>query len=379
MSLFIVDKLNMAPALFAFYTIAVTLAGLASSQWLANKSDRGGSNLNIYSLSVLGMSAGFVVFAFLAGLNSPSFLYILATGVFAVALGNAAIPQMLTLARAWSSEQQNIDITQFNTRMRAAISIAWIAGPAIAFFVAAQLSFSLAFLLAGLCGLACVSYARRLLPAVNQATSSAKHGDKHAAPRSFWLLVAVVTLGASANVLYASAMPLYTIQELGFSAALPGLLMASDALLEIPVMLISARLAKQWSKAAIFYFAFVFAILFYIGIYHAQSVWQFFVLQAVNAIYYGLFAGLALTFLQEQLPTRIAFTSTLCSNAIKMGTMFGSSAMGLIAQFASFRHANLGAIVCIAFAAVCLFLHQHFKKQESKALPANNSGLCFKS
>ncbi|WP_446441217.1 MFS transporter [Pseudoalteromonas sp. 1181_04] len=119
--------------------------------------------------------------------------------------------------------------------------------------------------------------------------------------------------------MYASALPLYTINELGFANNIPGIFMGMVALIEIPVMLYSAKLSKRITKTGLLGFAFSCAILFYIGVFFADQVWQFFVLQGVNAIFYGIFAGIGLTILQEQLPSRIGFTSAFYGNAIKVG------------------------------------------------------------
>ena len=64
-------------------------------------------------------------------------------------------------------------------------------------------------------------------------------------------------------------------------------------------------------------FAFSCAILFYIGVFFAVQVWQFFVLQGVNAIFYGIFAGIGQTILQEQLPSRIGFNSAFMAMPLK--------------------------------------------------------------
>jgi len=148
---------------------------------------------------------------------------------------------------------------------------------------------------------------------------------------------------------------------------MPGIFMGMVALIEIPVMLYSAKLSKRITKTALLAFAFSCAMLFYIGVFFAEQVWQFFVLQGVNAIFYGIFAGIGLTILQEQLPSRIGFTSAFYGNVIKVGVMLGTASTGLIAQWFSFRFATLGSLIAASLALSCLLIFSYFKRQESES------------
>ena len=69
--------------------------------------------------------------------------------------------------------------------------------------------------------------------------------------------------------MYASALSLYTINELSFANNIPGIFMGMVALIEIPVMLSSAKLSKRITKTVLLGFAFSCAILFYIGVFFA--------------------------------------------------------------------------------------------------------------
>ena len=94
---------------------------------------------------------------------------------------------------------------------------------------------------------------------------------------------------------------------------------------------------------------------------------RYFVLQGVNAIFYGIFAGIGLTILQEQLPSRIGFTSAFYGNAIKVGVMLGTASTGLIAQWFSFRFATLGSLIAASIAMTFLIIFSYLKRQESES------------
>ena len=121
MSLFIVEGLQTPPVYLGVYMVAVTITGLVISQWLGGMADKGTSARKLFMVAVSGMVCALVTFA-----NATAFWQVLLAGVLFLAMGNAAIPQMMTVARQWAGRQQNIDITSFNSRLRAAISFAWV-------------------------------------------------------------------------------------------------------------------------------------------------------------------------------------------------------------------------------------------------------------
>lgn len=100
--------------------------------------------------------------------------------------------------------------------------------------------------------------------------------------------------------------------------------------------------------------------------FFAFEVWHLIALQLLNGVFYGIFAGIGLTVLQDQLPDRIGFTSAFYTNAIKLGVMCGAGATGIIAQFYSFRFATLGSITTALFAMLCLALFRLLKQKEAQ-------------
>ncbi|WP_259399510.1 sugar efflux transporter [Pseudoalteromonas sp. SR41-4] len=357
MSLFIVEGLQSPPIYLGVYTTGVTLMGI-----LGGLADKGVSAKKMFMIAVSGMGMALIIFA-----NATSFWQVFAAGVLLLSMGNAAIPQVMTIARQWADEQDHIDITQFNTRLRAAISFTWVAGPPLGYLLASGVAFSRSFYTAATFALLALIFAMKFLPSVNANDKAKKAEPNQPINQSFWALGAAITFGSIGNIMYASALPLYTINELGFANNMPGIFMGMVALIEIPVMLYSAKLSKRITKTGLLGFAFSCAILFYIGVFFSDQVWQFFVLQGVNAIFYGIFAGIGLTILQEQLPSRIGFTSAFYGNAIKVGVMLGTASTGLIAQWFSFRFATLGSLIAASIAMTFLIIFSYLKRQESES------------
>ncbi|NIZ04311.1 MFS transporter [Pseudoalteromonas sp. HF66] len=372
MSLFIVEGLQTPPIYLGVYMVSVTITGLVISQWLGGMADKGTSARKLFMVAVAGMTCALVTFA-----NATAFWQVLLAGVLFLAMGNAAIPQMMTVARQWAGRQQNIDITSFNSRLRAAISFAWVGGPPLGYMLAAGGKFSHSFYFAAFCALIALIFAFKFIPDYSAKKSQNGSEPAAAASLSFWLLGLSIMLGSTGNIMYSSALPLYSITELGFAEHTPGLFMGVVALLEIPIMLYGAKLAKKYSKVSMLAVAFCCAIVFYLGVFFATQVWHLIALQVLNGLFYGIFAGIGLTVLQDQLPERIGFTSAFYTNAIKLGVMCGAGATGVIAQFYSFRFATLGSMLAASLALGCLMLFSYVKRQEqqSAVMPVLQEGL----
>lgn len=276
-----------------------------------------------------------------------------------MAMGNASIPQVLTLSRQWANQQtkpNTINATKFNAQIRAGISFAWMMGPPLAFMLLAITGFSGVFTIAIIAALAGIIFVWRFIPE-NTCTPKNQNDKKTTqAPKAFWYLSIAIVLGSMGNNIYTSSLPLYTIKELGLPSYSPGVLMGLVAGMEIPIMLLSSRLCSKFKKSSLMIAAFIFGFIFYACIFKASSLWQFALLQVINALFYGLFAGVGLTLMQEQLPERIGFTAAVYSNGFKIGVMIGASCTGIIAQFFSFQYSMLGAMVAAGLAIVFMVL-----------------------
>ena len=360
MSYFLVDFLQTPPMYIGVYMTAVTLSGLVLSQWFGAKADNGSSARTLYLIATAAIITALLVF-----INTSSFVLVLLTGIIFMGIGNANMPQMLTISRQWAG-QNKVDIAKFNGKVRAGISFAWMIGPPIGFVIVASFGFIGSFSLAIAFALLGMLFVIFYVPETSVKVKDEPRDKLTKTPLSFWLLALAIVMGSTGNTMYSSALPLYVLHELALPSYVPGVLMGLVACLEIPIMLLGSRLTKVISAKNLMLIAFVFAIIFYLGIFNATHLWQFIALQCINAIFYGFYAGVGLTFLQEELADRVGFTSAVYSNAIKIGLMFGTTGTGIIAQFSSFQYANLGAAMAAFAAVICMLLFSVLKKREVK-------------
>lgn len=349
-SYFLIEELGKSPVYIGIYMVSITLSGLVISQYLAKLADKGVGTKKLYMLANTG-----VIIALCIYIVSGSFWLILGAGICFMAFGNASIPMMLTLSRQWANKS-SINITKFNAQLRASISMAWMLGPPLGFSIIATSGFNIAFSLAILFALVGIMFVWQRLPEPSKDKLPPKLDHEVKATKRFWYLAAAVAMGSMANNMYTSSLALYTITELQLPGYTPGLLMGLVAGLEIPIMLNANKFCRFMSKTQVMALAFVFGGVFYLGMFFATTLWQLIALQLVNAIFYGLFAGVGLTLMQEQIPERVGFTSAVYSNAFKIGVMCGASIMGLIAQFSSFQFTLIGAFLASSTGIIFLKL-----------------------
>ncbi|NDV93062.1 MFS transporter [Alteromonas sp. 345S023] len=341
MSYFLIDEINVQPIFISVYMVSVTLSGLMISHYLGHLADKGFNANRLYGLTMICVGITMVAFIF-----SNQFWQVFLAGVLFMSVGTGAVSQMLTVSGLWA-KKQDIDLAAFNSKVRAAISLAWVVGPPLAFTLVASFGFAASFSVAIACVITATLFVVKIVPPQKACQNSSTNTQRGSLSLSFWLVGLAVLAGMAGNDMYLSSMPLYVMRELGLPENLPGLMMGVVAALEIPTMLIAAKLTRRFPPASIMAIAFLFGCCFYMGIYFSQSSWELLSLQILNALFYGLYAGIGLTLLQQQSPNLTGFTSVFYSNASRVGMMLGTIGAGTVAQLYSFRAATIGSL-CIA-------------------------------
>jgi MFS transporter, SET family, sugar efflux transporter len=353
MNIYLIDGLKAAPSFIAVYNISYIISGICFSQWFGFMADRGISERVLFTISVFCIVLSALTFSVL---NRP--WQTLLIGVLLMGPGNACIPLILSMIQRFA-EQSKQDVAKVNAQMRAGVSIVWIVGPAVAFLVSDFWGYRLSFVLAAIFALVGLLLSQRYLTRHDFGkTKATKDQDS---PRNFtsktvWLLSAVILFGNYANHVHLTAMPLYITQELKLPVYFPGVLMALSAFTEIPVMLLAGSSCEKYGKNKIMLFGFVFAAIYYSLLQTTTSIAGLLLIQILNAIYYGIFIGLGVTIVQEMFPTKVGFASAYYANLMRIGMMLGSSCVGMIAQYSSFKialYASLLSAVMVLPILVC--------------------------
>ena len=144
-----------------------------------------------------------------------------------------------------------VEAVMFTTIMRTQISLAWIVGPPLSFFIALNWGFDYMYLgqvLPFYCVQASANYCRKFLVKVRLKNQEILDNTP---PRKsvIYLFIANLLLW-TCNSMYL-IMPLFVINELHLNKELAGTLMGTAAGIEIPVMIFAGYLTKYFSKKAL--------------------------------------------------------------------------------------------------------------------------------
>lgn len=243
----------------------------------------------------------------------------------------------------------------FTTIMRTQISLAWIVGPPLSFFIALNWGFDYMYLVAASAFLLCAGVSR-LLPQISRQSAVKK--IKISTPTSprksvIYLFVANLLLW-TCNSMYLINMPLFVINKLQLDKELAGTLMGTAAGLEIPMMILAGFLSKYLRKKQLMVIALVAGLLFYLGMLFAAQTWQLIGLQVLNGIFIGIVATIGMVYFQDLMPTQMGSATTLFSNAAKASWIIGGPIAGLIAEIWHYNSVFYVSVGLIVISILCL-------------------------
>ncbi len=349
LSLFLSNEVGAKPLWVGIFYTVNALAGIVVSQWLAKRSDKRGSRKKLIQLCCLAGVVSCLLFA-----CSRSYLLLLTLGIVLLSVGATTSPQLFALAREYS-EQQGRSATMFSAIMRTQFSLAWVAGPPLAFAIATTYGFTALFTLGSVAYLLSLWVVWRSLPDLGKVTSG-----QPLPRRCVWqnrdvrlLFMASVCLW-TCNSMYLINMPLYLSQELMLPQALAGWMMGLAAALEIPVMLLAGYGSRWVGKKPMMLFAAFAGVLFYSGLTLLPTgPVTLLSLQLCNGIFIGIVAGMGMTYFQDLMPGQPGEATTLFSNSIRSGAILGGCVAGMTAQWWSY-HGVFAVAVLLALCALLL-------------------------
>ena len=349
LSLFLSQEINASPFFVGLFYSANAIIGIILSQILAKYSDRHDDRRKIMIYCCLIAVAGCLLFAY-----NRNYYVLILLGTTLLGLGSASNPQSFALAREYA-ESNGKEAVMFTTIMRTQISLAWIVGPPLSFFIALNWGFDYMYLVAGSAFLLCAGVSR-LLPKISPQRAAQKlQVLAHTAPRQsvIYLFIANLLLW-TCNSMYLINMPLFVINELHLGKELAGTLMGTAAGLEIPVMIIAGHLTQYFGKKSLMLLAMFAGFIFYIGMLFATQTWQLLILQGFNAVLIGIVATIGMLYFQDLMPNQMGSATTLFSNAAKASWIIGGPIAGAIAEIWHYHSVFYLAVVLILVCIGCL-------------------------
>lgn len=234
-----------------------------------------------------------------------------------IPFGNALFSQSFSLSRAFYDRETPKRSELMMSYLRTGFTLAWIAVPPVAGWLAATSSSYAVFAISALAHVGC-SICIALLwtdPRSKIGTGGDAGGDKTTTRpslpvgRRFGILG--VTLSSTALQLNISILPLVIINDLGGSLGQVGILSGVAAAIEVPVMIGWGYLALRWRKESVLGSACMVFAAYFASVIFATDFIQVLVLQILAAIAIAAVLSINISYLQEAIPGRIGLSTSL--------------------------------------------------------------------
>lgn len=291
---------------------AYNASGFAASLLLPAYADRRSSYLRPM------LACGALTLALAAALAAANTLP--AAVVALIVLGApAGVGTSLLFAHLRHSGADATDVV--NTR--AYIAFAWVAGPPLATLIIG--AFGERAVLAAIAAIAVLNIGTTTAMIARRNTSGGTAAKKpDAGPPVRKMTVAAVVLGfvalQASNSAAVSFMGLFVSRGLGGEVFWAGLALGTCAALEVPALLIIARLGRRFPSRVLITTGCLAGIAYYTSMTFVADPVVLICLQPLNAWFFGTVAGVGLTLFQQIIP-RPGLASGLWSNTARLGAV----------------------------------------------------------
>lgn len=351
MGVYIVEGLGKDPWMISVYSAMTLVVALIVNRRFGEWIDQG---RRVAPLVLVCIIAFFI--ANCAILIVQSYWVLVSVAFLCFGVASAALSTMYSFGRLYA-EREGLNIVRYNSYLRSMTSLGWMISPALAFFVAGQFGHVAVFKVAlGMAGLWFILW-YFVMPAdfavePRAAPGVATAAEPEAFNRPLWYAAIACFCFSLAHILCSNALPLFYIQEVGLPTFAPGLSFSVKTFVEIIAILSAPVLIRRVGARNALLGAAVLGIVAFWVLSSVSNLTTMIVGSALEGLYYGIFAGVGITFVQSFAAGRMARATSLYMNGLFLGGLIASSSMGLIAHFYDFRTAiqlaSLGAIAAFA-------------------------------
>lgn len=354
-SLYLFQVLNASEKQIGLFLSASSICNLVISSFLGYLSDQ---KIGRKAILYIGMGAGIISY-FIYGV-SKSFMTVFVVSCVLMSLSSCIVPQIFALSyEKFEKDQKNPEqVEAMIVKLRTLISAAWVMGPSLGGLIMTVSGFNTIFFIAGF--LIFISLLISMIVYLNQkSTVSKKEQEAQSASENgkgilkkllifFLIFTSIQTVNACAD----NYFPLYLTERYGFTNQWIGVLSSYTSLLEIPFMLLWAKLISKISIRTLLNGGFVICGLFVIVYMCTSSKMGMVFCYCLKAIYYSILIGLGLPFFRKIVPVnKVGITTTLFLNTSGCGKIIAGTIIHFFGSNYNYLMIFLLVIVVIVIGA----------------------------
>lgn len=350
--LFIVEGLGEVPWKMGIYACIHATITLLVNRFYGRWIDRGRRLKILPIVSSLALISAMILVS-----QIQNYLVFASLGAVLLGISSAALSSMYSFGRLFA-EQTGREPARFNSLLRMQTSLAWMIGPALSLIVYGRVDFTLTFLGIAVLGVVWLVACLAVIPSGFASHHPVNMGGKTAVSYNKQLLVAClpVLLIGIGNAMFLSTAPLFFTRELSLPAETAGLALTVKCFIEVPAIYFCVNLARRMGERPALMLAAVCAVLFYALIHGATSMPEILTLAVLDGIYYGIFAGVSMTFVQNAAPRQPGMATAYYVSTMFTGGLIGHLLTGMIASWYSFQTTTLVSCSAAGLALGALLL-----------------------
>lgn len=351
MSTFLKDEIHASKFWTGVFFTLNAFFAILIGQFIGKLSDRSKDRKKLILIGCLFGVLQCFLFAF-----SREYWTLLILGIIFSSVGGSVHSQLFAMAREYTVRRgKGSDL--FTSTMRAQISLAWVIGPPLAFFLIIQLNFMWMYLISGIAFLFSMALIYQYFPKSEMLPSNKPSSTKDLGSfsKTIIYLTTASTLLSAANGMYMITIPLYLVDSLSFSTSLPGFMMGLVAGIEVPIIIGVSYLSKYIEKKWILSFSAVCGLIFYILVLFCGEKWQFLSIQIFNALFIGIFGSIGIIYFQELMPAQAGHATALFMNSGRLGAMLSGVMFSIVTNLVGY-HGIFYVSALFALIALVLFI-----------------------
>jgi MFS transporter, SET family, sugar efflux transporter len=356
-SMWATKAIGMSPGTLGLFMTINALSAIVLSTLIGRWSD---SHVTRRTLLIAGSFAGALGNLGYALVHDPVWLTVIGSSLLGVASINFA--QLFAHVRdeLGRPEHEGANVPLVMGVLRACYALSWTVGPLVGAHIMSRFGYAGIFQSASLL-LLLFSLFVLLFVEHRPHAPQAPLAPGEARPRPSWGLDRpVVVLNALAFALMFASLtlntmnlPLLLTQKLGGAEAEVGLAFSVSPLFEMLFMVGFGHIAARGHQHAVIRAGMLAAIAYFVALGFVSGASQVYPLQILNAAAVAVATSVAIPFFQDLLPRQAGVSTSLYSNALKVGGLIGFMTFGLLAS----RVGNAGLpFVCAGLSATSLVL-----------------------